>query len=98
MSYAHPPDGPDSGTASFLAISFLLVIGLVLASCAFTPPATTPIETYLTDTEEEARKHCFGRLGCAIVTPEKCTVVAPYDRHDIIIHELRHCREGAYHP
>lgn len=102
MSYAHPPDGPDTGHGWFLVLSTILTIGLVLASCKPLIPPLGTVAKITVVTEAEARAYCEpatgvpGAIGCTKVDPEGCTSVVPRGRTDVLLHELNHCLQTKF--
>lgn len=88
-----------------LSLSFALLAPLalyvpLLAGCADTVPDTH--EIVITEVDwREAMRTCTKRArlarACAMWKDHVCTVIVPEGNEEALEHELRHCREGAFH-
>lgn len=72
----------------------------LLAGCADTVPDTHEIIVAEVDWRE-AMRTCTKRArlarACAMWKDHVCTVIVPEGNEEALEHELRHCREGAFH-
>lgn len=88
---------PAAKLARVLPFALLLPF---LAACADTAPDTREIiisEVDWRDAMRTCTKRARPARACAIWQDHVCRVIVPEGNEEALEHELRHCREGAFH-